>query len=146
MPAPLLLCCSSFCLSLTRCTSLLKKSPPHWPRQEIILPEPVAEVQRDTLNGKAGEPAVSQLPDAPVPQSSFPLSPGRWYSSVRGGKQSPGYCERQRSRLASPLAVWQCDDIVQRDNSASGERLNERPERADIVTRDCLCAFSPIIA
>src|SRR6266851_9567028 len=55
--------------------SLLKKSPINRPRQEITLPERPAEVQRDTLNVKAGEPVVSQLLDAPVPQRRFPLSP-----------------------------------------------------------------------
>src|SRR5947199_10763555 len=43
-----------------RCAPLLKKSPPHWLRQKITLPEQLAEVQHDTLNGKVGERAVSR--------------------------------------------------------------------------------------
>ena len=89
------LCCSPFASSAhsssklplaSRCASLLKKSPPHGLRQEITPPETMAEVQRDTLNGKAGGPAVSQLPDAPVLQRRLPLSPDRSSDSSRGDK------------------------------------------------------------
>jgi hypothetical protein len=71
---------------LARCAALLKKSPAHGLRQEITPPETMAEVQRDTLNGKAGGPAVSQLPDAPVLQRRLPLSPDRSSGSSRGDK------------------------------------------------------------
>src|SRR6266496_1468686 len=51
---------------------------PNRPKQEISLPERLAEGSRHILNGKVGEPAVSQILDAPVPQRRFPLSPDRW--------------------------------------------------------------------
>src|SRR5438552_6687813 len=123
-----------------RCASLLKKSPPHQLRQELIPPGPGAEGPRDSPTGSVDGPSVSRPLDVAAPQRRFPLSPERWSDSLRDDSSSPGYCERRRRPLGWPLVVGQCDDIVQPDNTASDARPHERLERAGIVTRDGLCA------
>jgi len=60
-----------------------EKVSPHSTRPEITLSERPAEVQPDTLNGKAGELAASQFLDALVPQRRLPLSPDRCSGDVR---------------------------------------------------------------
>jgi hypothetical protein len=58
----------------------------HLTKPELILPERLAEVPHDTLNGKVGEPTVSPLLDAPAPQKRFLLSPDRLYGCLRGDR------------------------------------------------------------
>src|SRR6266571_6822392 len=48
-------------------------------------------------------------------------------------------------RSLRPSSFGNATILPSRDNTASDETLNERPELRGSVTRDCLCAFSLII-
>jgi hypothetical protein len=122
---------------------LLKKCVADEIRPRVSRPERLAGVPHASLNWRVDEPSVSPLLDHPVPQRRVRLSPDRWSGFLKGESEGLGCCERRRGQHVSRLVVWRDDDSAQPDSTASEERPNERPVREGIVTRDCLCVFSP---